>query len=451
MTRPALLFAVLFVSAVLRFWGLGDESYWFDEIWSVTQVRGSLSDVLRSLAHSDVHPPLYTFLLWGWVRALGEAEWATRLLSALVGLLAVAVTERLATELDRDRRTGLIAAGAVGLSAFAVTYAQETRSYSLLLLLSVLATWRLVRLLDAPASWRAAGLYVLAALLLVYTHVFGAFVLLAHGLFVLRWVPVLRLRVVALGAIVVVGFLPWVPVMLAQVGRVQQGFWIPRLDWRSPFFWLWTWGGYGIPAILVWLVAVARGAAVPAPVTDGWRAKSRTLLALLAGVPVVLPVVLSIVGEPIFHPKYAIVLLGPLAILAARGVLAVRRPAWRFGALSAAAIVLLSSVVLHVTLPRTKEQWRELSAHARALSTQGVVVVAEAYNRTNLGFYGPDLAVRWLEPGDDSVQTLEGVSELVYVQCHPAKGEHSEALDRAFHRVDEVSFRDARAVRYRRR
>ena len=77
--------AVLAVAAATRLTLLGQESFWYDEIFMVKLVRASLRDMLSELAGGDSHPPLYALLMWSWSRMFGEAEWVFRLPSALFG------------------------------------------------------------------------------------------------------------------------------------------------------------------------------------------------------------------------------------------------------------------------------------------------------------------------------------------------------------------------------
>lgn len=433
------------LAAVARVLFIGQESFWFDEIWAIKQVRGALPDVLSSLADEDVHPPLYPVALWGWIRVFGEAEWATRLLSAASGTGAVWVLYLIGRDLF-DRQTGMAAAGILALNAYAVDFSQETRAYSLLLLLGLLATWQLVRWARAPRAPRAMALYVLCAIPLAYVHVFGSFVLLGHGLWAVIWAPLLRTRMCVAGAIVAAAFAPWVPVMLRQVGRVQEGFWIDPLDWTDPIKWLWYWSGYNIPLTIAFVLLVGRGLLRP---------EHRPFLLTWLLVPVVVPVALSLVGEPIFHHKYPIVIIGAWSLLAARGLLALPTPRWR--ALAAAVVAAMLVVGLPLTLYTkvNKEQYRELAALAERELDRGVVVIGDAGTRPYLSFYLTRAAeVRWLD-GEADVAEAEAEARhsggaLLYVLVHPKTNDTREArLAKRWERGEEIVLKEARAIRYR--
>jgi hypothetical protein len=69
------------------------------------------------------------------------------------------------------------------VSPLFVEYSQEARMYALATVLTIVATYYLYRSLHSPSVRNRVG-YVLAAVLLGYTHVWGLFVLCAHVLYV---------------------------------------------------------------------------------------------------------------------------------------------------------------------------------------------------------------------------------------------------------------------------
>ena len=87
--------AILLLAAGLRFYRLDAQSLWNDEGTSAALALRDLGTIARN-ASDDIHPPLYYWLLAGWVRLFGDSEFALRSLSALLGLSVVALTMRLA-------------------------------------------------------------------------------------------------------------------------------------------------------------------------------------------------------------------------------------------------------------------------------------------------------------------------------------------------------------------
>jgi mannosyltransferase len=354
--RPhAALALIALLALALRLILLGAESFWFDEIWAVKQARLPTLGVLADLRDDDVHPPLWPLLLHGWITLFGEAEWVVRLPSALAGTAAVVLIGRFVTRLG-GAAWGLTTAALIAVSSYAIDFSQEARVYSLLLALSAASLEALWRFAEAPTSWRRGALWAVLAALMLYAHVFGAFVALAEGLYALIWVPALRGRIVVAGGLALALYAPWVPTQLVQISRVQQDFWIEPMHLSDPLFWMWHWSGYSfvLAAVLAVLAAYGVWAAPPA---------ARRLFGLMAACILGVPALLSVIGQPMFQAKYAITFLIPVFSLVARGLLALP---WPRAAVATLVAVLLTVVVLGTYRHTSKEQYRELAALADA-------------------------------------------------------------------------------------
>jgi uncharacterized membrane protein len=185
----------LLAAFVLRIWLLGDQNIWWDEglaIWAVRQgwVRMTLWTA------SDVHPPLYFWLLKAWVSLAGETEFAARFISLLCGVVTVAALYPLAKAL-LGQRIALLAALLLAFSRFHVWWSQEMRMYVVATLWGVLSLHMLLRWCSAEAWWstgarwprpppaRQAVLYVLATVAGLYTLYLFVTVVLIENLFFL--------------------------------------------------------------------------------------------------------------------------------------------------------------------------------------------------------------------------------------------------------------------------
>jgi hypothetical protein len=173
----ALAVLVIVAGLTLRFALLGRQSYWIDELFSVHETSGSLA-TLRRLGSTEVHPPLYALLLWGWTKLGDSHEVWTRLFSAGCSAASVLVTARglRSVRLGAHLRWALIAATAA--SSTSIVYAVDTRSYALLGLASVGLTAATLRAAvftldgdDVPATTYLGWLGW--SLLAATTHLFG--------------------------------------------------------------------------------------------------------------------------------------------------------------------------------------------------------------------------------------------------------------------------------------
>ncbi len=166
----------------LRLTQLDFQPLWGDEGWSVYFAAMPLGEMLR-LTAADIHPPLYYALLHGFFALAGTGAIQARLLSVVTGTLLVPVMAALGRRLIFGRWGGVAAAGVTALAPMAVYYSQEVRMYGLVTLFGAMST---LFLLDWLAGNRRAGWgYAIAAALGLYTMYYAAFVIAAHGLFVI--------------------------------------------------------------------------------------------------------------------------------------------------------------------------------------------------------------------------------------------------------------------------
>src|SRR5687767_4770549 len=109
----AALATIVLTGAALRIHHLSMQSLWLDEAFSITIAKSTPAYILETTSE-DVHPPLYYFLLYGWMQALGGLEWTGRLLSVIVSLALLWIVYALSTRIV-DRRAGVGAAGLLAL------------------------------------------------------------------------------------------------------------------------------------------------------------------------------------------------------------------------------------------------------------------------------------------------------------------------------------------------
>ena len=133
----SLLLGLLAVSAYLRTNSLG-ESLWMDEGLSIGIASQPLFDI-PGILRMDGSPPLYYMLLSVWMDVFGDGPAETQALSVAISLLAIPGGLWAGWSLF-GRRAGLYCAALCAVNPFLTAYAQETRMYSLMLVMSLLAT-----------------------------------------------------------------------------------------------------------------------------------------------------------------------------------------------------------------------------------------------------------------------------------------------------------------------
>ncbi|MGL4648242.1 MAG: glycosyltransferase family 39 protein, partial [Caldilineaceae bacterium] len=233
--RAAMLL-ILLVAFALRAWRLDYQSFWSDEGLSLNRANLPLAEMLARMPVE--HVPGYFVALRGWLMLTGTHDYGMRAFSLLPSVLAVALCFRLAADAAAPARPrfviGATAALLAAVSPFLIWYAQETRMYAWLLAAALAATislWRVLFARTAAERRYATIAYALCTAATVYLHWFGAFVPMAHTLFVAGfvlagwltgtrgealWSGPLAWLVGSSGALLL--FLPWLPRLTGVLG-----------------------------------------------------------------------------------------------------------------------------------------------------------------------------------------------------------------------------------------
>ena len=377
------LLGIMLLAGSLRFYGLGTQSLWNDELntWGLSTYGEGLSGVLWHFPREGigVHPPGYYLLIHITAQHLGESEWALRLPSAVAGFLSVFVTYLLGRRLY-SWREGLIAALLMAVLWTPVYYSQEARMYSLLLLFSLLAIYLWIPILRSLDRGKRPGAlvvlgYVAAAGVASYLHYFGFYLVALQGLWTLV-VYVRRPRTLAYGSVVygliLLVYSPWLPALLNRTGRGSGtiehiarpglGTFVDYAVFvfsRSPVF--------AVIALVLYLFLLFKKL-YPLYETGRFPGIGNLLrspglmLGLWLTVPFAGAYVVSLVWTPILEPRYLIISLPAAYLLVARAVTRLPlRPAMKGAAVALGTVLLLAQLifVMNYYSEPSKEQIRE--------------------------------------------------------------------------------------------
>jgi mannosyltransferase len=292
--------------------------YWIDEAISV----GISSHPLRqlpALLRQDGSPPLYYLLLHGWMALWGHGEVATHTLSLLFALIAVPAAYWAGAGLSGRRAGAYCAVLAAGLP-FLTEYAQETRMYSLLALLSLVVAASSVRVF-VDRRRRYLPVLALALTAALYTHNWALFLGLGAFLTFLYCLwsapgdrrPLMRDGALAFGAVALL-YLPWVPTLLYQAGHTGA-------PWAlAPVVWSLSQGAYflvgGRGAAVALLLAGGMGLVALRREGRGCASVSRAAVALaILGFGTALIAWSYSKLTPAWSDRYLAVIVGPLLLL----------------------------------------------------------------------------------------------------------------------------------------
>ena len=438
-----LLIALLLIvtaGAALRIVKLGTESFWLDEAYSVDVAHRSLSGIVQEISR-DVHPPLYYFALHDWIEGFGDSEFSARLLSAIFGILAIPLLYGIGAVLF-DRAIGLIAAGFLAWSHFNIEFSQETRMYSLLALLSLASLYCFVSMLRNPRSILALAGYVVCSSLLLYTHVYAVFTIIAENLCLLLFLFTSRqlfrrifLRWVCAQALVLLLFGPWLSVLWHQI-REHRSFWIaPPTLFELQYTFLQFAGSVALLFILVPLAVwaliglfrrnFAHGQHTATGSTPDARVASLPLtlpgkisfLVVWLACPVLLPFIASHFVTPFYLAKYTIAASPAFLLLAAVGL---RRLPWKQLQLVmlVAFIILAQRDIFQYWNRVKKDDWRHAIAFFnQTAQPRDLVLFTEPAAHLPFDYYskptGPGDLIEEPFPDYDHQLTATNVAELL--------------------------------------
>jgi 4-amino-4-deoxy-L-arabinose transferase-like glycosyltransferase len=361
-TTPVVLVALTALSLFIRTRQL-NAGFWIDEGLSVGLAHHHWSSI-PSLLHEDGSPPAYYMLLGLWIRVFGDSERATHTLSLLFGLACIPLAYFAARSIF-DRMTGLVCALLAALNPFLTYYAQETRMYELEAFLSIVIAYAYVQgILRGRRAW--AALLVPAVALMLYTHNWGLFVCIglaaATALFARE-----RLKLFALVTLgIAVLYAPWLPTLLSQAKHTGAP-WSTAPSFHdlvlSPMYVL---GGEG--AFLA--IALVGGAGL-AEVVRGRVGEERRIVLALATLSAVTIVSAFISSQfsPAWTARYFSVVLGPVLLLGARGLVHARR----LGFVALVAVIFLWSFY---SVRDDKENARSISAGVVPYLSPGELVIS---------------------------------------------------------------------------
>jgi len=389
---PLGLGALIALSLLLRSQQL-DIGFWIDEGLSVGIADRPLLDI-PGVLRQDGSPPLYYLLLHVWMAAVGSSEAETHALSLLFAVLAIPVGWWGARALF-GTRAGWIAAALVALNPFLTQYAQETRMYSLVALLGLLACATFARAFavrdgaqPAPRGGLAGFVASLAASL--YTHNWALFMAVAFGV---AWLALTaaargparralaRDGVLAFGATLLL-YAPWLPTLLYQSAHTGAP-WAKPPDLQDLL---------SVPARLLGEAGhvaflLAAGAGVVAIFAGRARSagRGRAVLAI-AGVGV-LTILLAWGASqvsPAWAHRYLAIALAPLLLLGAAGFA-------HAGGLGLAGLALVALLWLPDQPPGDKSNVRDVaSAIGPSLQPGDLVVSTQPEQVPVLAYYLPD-------------------------------------------------------------
>lgn len=357
------LVIVLLVATILRFKGLIFQSYWVDELFTTTisNPSNSLSTVYN-MTVNDVHPPLYQTLLWAWYHLFGFNEYAGRALSATIGVLGVYAVYLLGKEFF-NKEVGLYASVIASMNYFLIFYSQETRSYSLLFLLSTMSYVYLMKNFT-DYSKKNFTLYLLFTVALVYTHYFGFFLVVTQVfVFIYYFIKEKRKHLAILALItavtIIIALLPLMDHLLSHEGK--KSFWIKKpsewfmIDYMKAYV-----KNQYLEGIFV-LFGIISMMYLLAKKEKNLYKNVTVVLIIWVIIGYLLPYIRSVTSTPLLTSRNTIIVIPALLLLIAYGVYLIKDNLLKTSALVVVVFFSLNQLLYSNYYHQiTKQQWREV-------------------------------------------------------------------------------------------
>jgi mannosyltransferase len=397
------LVCIIILASVLRFYELGVESYWIDEVVTVLTAQERLHQLATPTSFDK--PISYYVPFHFWVKIFGTSEVATRSFSALIGIASVALIYEVGCKLFR-KEIGILSSFLMSISEYQIYYSQETRYYNLFVFMTLLSFRFYIQALKTKKVIHFF-LYILISILLIYSHAFGVFILMAQNFFLFfkwneyrkiagTWLICQAFIIFSIVPIFLPNLLHGVPIAGKQtpIGWIQDPsileplrsvyrFILPRRferTWRSVLssyvigvivFAL----GIGINIILKgkrkWFVSL-RSIVANHRNDSAWGAILLLTCWLLC--PIILPFFLSKVFGPMYLDRYVISAAPALYLLLAVVITSLRKIVPLL--ISIGVILIFITPGLHYYyVMDVKEQWREVASYIEANNKEGDIVV----------------------------------------------------------------------------
>lgn len=443
-TVNIILIAILILGSFLRLYNIGKESFWVDEAATVYTTQQHASEIIKDIYTTNKHapqyyesggtPPFYFVLANYWTKLFGLSEIKLRSLSAMLGIISIYLIFLIGKILFNDK-VGLVSAFLLSINYMHIRYSQEARTYSLIILLTMLTVFFLLKALRKKRAlyWCA---YVVSSAMLIYSHYFGFFILFFEYLFlVIFWKDYKNsLHGIIISAIgIFLLYAPWLPALIRQMSDsklliyllgknvaldfarifIQFNSWFtPDLETRNALSNLYHYSynslGNFFMASFVGLLTIASILAFTSIM--GWYffkaitfKKNYIILLMWFLVPLLIPIMLTFLfpNTPVFGFIQHVLFVSPAYyLIVANGILKSKK---------FQSIIILLSILSLLPLYSyysnfDKEQWREAAQYLKLNREAGELVVTFVPNNVlPLGYYYKEM---------DKVTGVKNVDDL---------------------------------------
>lgn len=388
-----ILVVILLVAFLLRIYNLGYESIWMDEAFSVSLAKLDFLGIIKGTA-KDLHPPLYYLILHVWIKLFGVSEFIIRFMSVIFGVFTVFMVYKIGVKIF-NKEVGTVSALIIALSIFNIYYSQEARMYSLMAMLTLISLYYFIMLFQKRGAGVSIG-YIFSTIFLIYTHVYGLFILIAQNIYVLLLLPVLRKQSklnikkwAFLQFLIILLFSPWIYVLINQIIKVESNFWIPVPQIKKligPFI---TYSG-SIPLFLLFFImcfisilgnkkieisnSIKNFYGLIKNRLSHLNSTGTGLIMIWLLTPIILPFIISQISTPIYVTRYTIGASLAFFILVASGITKISNKVVKSSVILLVIILSLFNAEKYYNAVK-KIEWRNITSLVDSRAMNGDLIL----------------------------------------------------------------------------
>ena len=240
LANKAVLFLILSVTIVLRFFNYFDIPFTHDEFSALFRLKfDSFPELIEKGVKVDGHPAGVHVFLYYWTKLFGYQEWSVKLPFTVIGVFSVYLIYCLGKKWFNET-VGLVSAAYMATIQFTVMYSQIARPYISGVFFSLLMIHFWTNLMMEPGKrfYKNSLFFIISASLCTYNHHFSllfAAIVGVSGIFFIQ--RKFLLRYILSGVLILILYIPHLDVFIyqLQVGGVEEWLGKPRNDFLLQF------------------------------------------------------------------------------------------------------------------------------------------------------------------------------------------------------------------------
>lgn len=218
---------------------------WLDEAFSLKMIEHSYKEMII-LTAQDVHPPLYYIILKGSIDLVHIIiPWISQIYIAKLVSVCPYVIIMLYSWIFLRKRYGNFVSGLFSVCLISmpqlISYGVEIRMYSWGLFFVSASFFSMYGIITEKkkSNWIK---FLIFSLMAAFTHYFACISVAFFYLMLFIWFFIKKKEMLkkwfALSFLTVIGYMPWLLVLIKQLAQVKEGYWITEINFQSIIYYI---------------------------------------------------------------------------------------------------------------------------------------------------------------------------------------------------------------------